>query len=161
MSTTQPAPTTGRFTAQDTMVLERRYAASVSDVFAAWANRSAKLVWFAGSGPDDAPAYALDFRVGGHETFRGGAPGSGEVYTYDAEYQDIVPDARIVYSYYMLRNDTRISVSLTCVEFEHDGDGTRLVLTEHGIYLDGHDKPEYRTQGIGEQLDALVRLLEQ
>ena len=41
----------------------------------------------------------------------------------------------------MHRGDARISVSLACVEFEAHGEGTRLTLTEQGVYLDGHDTP--------------------
>jgi uncharacterized protein YndB with AHSA1/START domain len=145
-----------RFVTHDTMVLERTYSASPSRVFTAWADPAAKTVWFAGAEPDEfaSSGYELDFRVGGREFSRGEAP-DGAVYTYDARYDDIVDDHRIVYSYYMLRGDVRLSVSVTCVEFRAEGEGTRLVLTEHGVYLDGEDKPEYRTEGIGHQLTAL------
>ena len=71
-----------------------------------------------------------------------------------------VDGERIVYSSYMLRGDTRMSVSVTSVEFRPDGDGTALVLTEHGVYLDGQDKPEYRKHGVGVQLDTLKTALE-
>jgi len=143
-----------RFTTHDTMVLERRYAASAPAVFAAWADETAKRGWFLGGEPGDGSDYSLDFSIGGHEIVRSSAP-DGNDYTYDAEYRDIVPNERIVYLNHMLRGDTRISVSLTSVEFLPDDAGTRLLLTEHGIYLDGGDKPEYRTQGISHQLDAL------
>ncbi|GAB3384764.1 SRPBCC family protein [Humibacter soli] len=145
-----------RSTAHDTMVLERRYRADTAKVFDAWANQDAKRVWFQGGEPADGSEYRLDFRVGGHELSRATAP-DGNVYTYDAEYRDIVPNERIVYVNHMLRGDTRISVSLTTVEFVPTDSGTTLVLTEHGVYLDGGDKPEYRTQGISDQLDALGR----
>jgi hypothetical protein len=36
------------------------------------------------------------------------------------------------------------------------GDGTRLVLTEQGVYLDGLEDPGWREQGTGQQLDALA-----
>jgi uncharacterized protein YndB with AHSA1/START domain len=77
------------------------------------------------------------------------------VYTYEARYQDIVPDQRIVYTYDMHRDETRISVSLATVVFTPEGDGTLLVYTEQGAFLDGEDKPEYRQQGTGSLLDAL------
>ncbi|HZZ95607.1 MAG TPA: SRPBCC family protein [Jatrophihabitantaceae bacterium] len=147
---------TNHFVTHDTMVLERTYLASPSRVFAAWADPAAKTVWFTGSEPDEfTPSdYELDFRVGGREFTRGG-PAGGDVYTYEARYDDIVDDRRIVYSYYMLRNDVRISSSVTSVEFVPDGNSTKLLLTEHGVYLDGEDKPEDRKEGIGQQLIAL------
>jgi uncharacterized protein YndB with AHSA1/START domain len=150
---------TDRFVTHDTMVLERTYPAAPDRVFRAWADPAAKTVWFLGSEPEEFSAedYELDFRVGGREFSRGAA--GEDVYTYEARYDDIVDSRRIVYSYFMLRNDVRISVSVTSVEFVPDGTGTRLVLTEHGVYLDGEDKPEFRTEGIGLQLDALGRWL--
>lgn len=144
-------------TVHDTMVLERVYAVDVTRVFAAWSHPDAKRVWF--SGGDGGGEYSLDFRVGGRELSRAALEGGGDVYTYDAVYQDIVPGRRLVYTNHMLRNADRISVSLTSVEFLPDPVGTRLVLTEHGVYLDGLDQPEYRRQGIAQQLEALDALL--
>ena len=60
-------------------------------VFAAWAGQASKASWFP-------KADEFDFRVGGREFNRGGPPG-GPVYTFDACYQEIVTDRRIVYSY--------------------------------------------------------------
>jgi len=147
-----------RSTVHDTMVLERVYPVDVERVFAAWSDPAAKRLWFAGVDGDG--EYELDFRVGGREFTRAALPDDGEVYTYDAVYQDIVPERRIVYTDYMLRNGERISVSLTSVEFAPEEQGTRLILTEHGIYLDDLDKPEYRRQGILEQLEALAAVLD-
>jgi uncharacterized protein YndB with AHSA1/START domain len=136
-----------------TFVLERTYDASPARVFAAWANPAAKARWF-GSPDEGGAKYELDFRVGGREVNRGGPPG-GPVYTYDAHYQDIVPNLRIIYTYDMHLNQTRISVSLATVEFKPAGAGTRLILTEYGAFLDGHDTPAQREHGTGELLDAL------
>jgi uncharacterized protein YndB with AHSA1/START domain len=136
-----------------TFVIERTYDASPARVFAAWADPTAKGRWF-GASEEAAGEYELDFRVGGREVNRGGGP-DGQIYTYAALYQDIVPDHRIVYTYDMRRDDTRISVSLATVEFKPAGPGTRLIFTEHGAFLDGEDKPSYREQGTGDLLDAL------
>lgn len=48
-----------------------------------------------------------------------------------------------------------MTVSLTTVELTADGDTTRLVRTEHGAFLDGHEQPAWREQGTGAWLDAL------
>jgi uncharacterized protein YndB with AHSA1/START domain len=144
---------TERSTTHDTFVLERSYPAAPARVFAAWSDAEAKLSWFAASAPP-VQEYVLDFRVGGREFNRVAVP-DGPTYTYEARYEDIVAANRIVYSYYMLCDDVRISVSVTTVEFRPEGEGTRLVLTEQGVYLDGEDKPEFRRHGVGEQLDAL------
>jgi hypothetical protein len=41
------------------------------------------------------------------------------------------------------------------VELTRAGEGTKLVLTEAGAFLDGHDTPEQRESGTGTILDAL------
>jgi uncharacterized protein YndB with AHSA1/START domain len=130
--------------------LERKYDASPERTFAAWAEPEAKARWF---GSADAE-HELDFRVGGRERSRGEIP-DGPAYTFDALYQDIVPAERIVFTYDMLMGETRISVSVTTVEFKAEDDGTRLVFTEQGAFLDGHDDPSLRQQGTGSLLDAL------
>jgi uncharacterized protein YndB with AHSA1/START domain len=142
-----------RSTQHATFVIERTYDASPKRVFAAWADPAAKARWFGGS-DEETGEYELEFRVGGREFNRGAAP-DGQVYTYEARYQDIVRDQRIVYTYDMHLDETRISVSLATVELKPEGAGTRLVYTEQGAFLDGKDKPEYREQGTGGLLDAL------
>jgi uncharacterized protein YndB with AHSA1/START domain len=73
--------------------------------------------------------HTLDFRVGGRESSAGTIEG-GPSYTYDAVYQDIVQDERIVSTYDMTLNGERISVSVATVEFAPEGSATRLTLTE-------------------------------
>jgi uncharacterized protein YndB with AHSA1/START domain len=141
----------GRSVEHATFVVERQYEASPERAFAAWADPQAKARWFVGS---DAHL-ELDFRVGGRERSRGTAP-DGSAYSYEALYQDIVPAQRIVYTYDMLLRETRISVSLATVEFTPVGDnGTRLVFTEQGAFLDCHETPARRAEGMGSLLDAL------
>jgi uncharacterized protein YndB with AHSA1/START domain len=136
-----------------TFVVERTCDASPGRVFAAWAEPAAKARWF-GNPDDGVDEFELDFRVGGRELSRGTAP-NGKAYTYEARYQDIVPDERIVYAYDMYLEDTRISVSLSTVQLSPEGEGTRLTYTEQGAFLDSLDTPEQREQGTGGLLDAL------
>ena len=101
----------------------------------------------------------MDFRVGGRETSRGGPPG-GPVSSFEATYQDIIPDEWIIFTYDMHLDDTRISVSLTTIVFEPAGSGTRLTFTEQGAFLDGFDDPNLREQGCRGLLDQLGAALE-
>jgi uncharacterized protein YndB with AHSA1/START domain len=140
---------TERSVTHATFVIERTYDTSPARVFTAWTQPAAKARWFA----RDAE-FELDFRLGGQELNRGRAP-DGQVYSYEARFQDIVPGERIVYTYEMHSDETRISVSLATVEFKQDGAGTRLIYTEQGAFLDGHDTPAQREQGTGSLLDAL------
>jgi uncharacterized protein YndB with AHSA1/START domain len=97
-----------------------------------------KARWFAGSADALGAGYELDFRVGGHEVNRGGPPG-GPVYTYESQFRDIVPEQRIVYTYEMFADENRLSVSVATVQFHNRDATTQLVLTEQGVFLDGHD----------------------
>jgi uncharacterized protein YndB with AHSA1/START domain len=71
-----------------------------------------------------------------------------------------VPNERIVLSYEMHLDKTRISVSLGTTEFKSAGTGTRLVYTEQAVFLDGHDDAGSREQGSGGLFDQLARFLE-
>jgi len=145
--------TSPRTAEHGTFTITRTYPVPPERVFAAWSSRDAKARWF---GDPSAPGvgYALDFRVGGTETNRGGPPG-GPVFTYEASYKDIVPDERIVYGYTMDADGVLISVSVTTVEFAAVAGGTELSFTEQGVFLDGADTPAVREKGTGELLDNL------
>ena len=142
---------TERSVTHATFTIERTYEASPARVFAAWAQLEAKTRW---SSCHDGAQHELDFRVGGQELYRGGPPG-GPIYTNDTRYQDIVPDQRIVYTYEMRRDDTRISVSVVTVELKPSGAGTRMIFTEQGAFLDGHDTPAQREHGTQIGMDNL------
>ena len=139
--------------AHATFTLERRYDAEIAEVFRAWADPSAKARWFA-SGPAH---HELDFRVGGRETVR--VPHEGAVLRFESVYHDIVADRRIVYSSVLCRDDTVSTVSITTVELVPDGEGTQLVLTEQGTFLDGHELPAWREEGTRSQLEAIAGVL--
>ena len=144
--------------AHDTFVIERIYHAPVTQVFRAWAEPVLKARWFAGSADALGAGYDLDFRVGGREVNRAGPPG-GPVYTYQSEFHDIVPEQRIIYTYEMYADETRISVSVATVQFRSRDAATQLVLTEQGVFLDGHDTAAQREEGTRSLLDSLAAIL--
>lgn len=143
--------TNERFVKHDTFAVERTYSASPARVFAAWADPKIKANWFP-------KADEFDFRVGGREVNSGSH--NNAVFTFDALYLDIVPGERIVYSYIMDRDQTRISASLATVEFKAAGKGTKLTYTEQGVYLDGEDKPQLRFEGMNLLMDNLGKILQ-
>jgi uncharacterized protein YndB with AHSA1/START domain len=152
VSTTEKS-ISNRSTMHSTFVIERTYAASPERVFAAWSDQAAKTQWFRRS-DKQVESYSLDFREGGREHLSVPTP-DGTVYSFDAVYADIVPAQRIVHTYDMHRDDTRISVSVATIEFEAVGETTRLTLTEQGVFLDGLDAPAEREHGTKALLDAL------
>ena len=97
--------------------------------------------------------------MGGVESLAGDVEG-GMSYRYDAVYQDIVDNERIVYSYEMTMAGRRISVSVATIEFIADGNGTHLILTEQGAFLDGLDQPAFREKGTNELMDKLGTTLD-
>jgi uncharacterized protein YndB with AHSA1/START domain len=139
----------------DTFVIERIYNVPVAQVFRAWADPLSKARWFAGSADALGAGYELDFRVGGREVNRGGPPG-GPLYTYESQFRDIVPDERIVYAYEMYADEVRISVSVATVQFLSHDATTQLILTEQGVFLDGHDTGAQREEGTRSLLDSLA-----
>jgi len=144
--------------AHDTFVIERIYDIPIAQVFEAWADPMLKARWFAGSAEALGAGYELDFRVGGREVNRGGPPG-GPVYTYEARFHDIVPEQRIVSTYEMYVDETRISVSVATVQFRSQEATTQLVLTEQGVFLDGQDTVARREEGTRSLLDSLAAIL--
>jgi uncharacterized protein YndB with AHSA1/START domain len=66
-----------------------------------------------------------------------------------------VPNERIVLTYDMHLDQTRISVSLLTLEFKPSGAGTRLMLTEQDAFLDGFDNVASREKGTRDLLDNL------
>lgn len=150
---------TVRSTEHATFTIERVYASfAPSRVFKAWADPAVKAQWFAGPEGWQEHERSADFRVGGRERLAGILP-SGRRTDFDAIYHDIMPDLRIVYTYVMHSNDRKISVSLATIEFEPDGNGTRLVFTEQAAFLDGFEDDGGRERGTREQLERVESVL--
>jgi uncharacterized protein YndB with AHSA1/START domain len=146
-----------RSTEHATFAIERAYDVPPERVWRAWSDPEQKLQWF-GPRTLEKPDHELDFRVGGHERMTVRAP-DGALYTFSARFQDIVAGVRFVHTYEMYRDDERISVSVATVELAAEGGGTRLTLTEQGVFLDGLDTSAEREHGTRELLDALAQAL--
>jgi uncharacterized protein YndB with AHSA1/START domain len=139
--------------------VERTMPAPPSRVFEAFAEPELKAKWFHGPDTWVPTELAFDFREGGHETTAGKVPGEWSS-RFEADYHVIEPDARIVYSYVMYRDDRRLSVSVTSIELEptQGGAATRVLFTEQGAYFEdgvgGNASREEGTIGILKQLEA-------
>lgn len=138
--------------------IERRYGCSPQQTFSAFSEPELKRQWFANPAKLPDAEWELDFRVGGGEINTGGPP-DGPRHVFRSRFHDIVEAERIVFAYDLLIGDRLVSVSLTTIEFFADGEGTRLVFTEQGAFLDDLDDPTGREHGTGKLLDALERFL--
>jgi uncharacterized protein YndB with AHSA1/START domain len=145
----------------DTFVIERRYPASRERVFQAFADPDIKKQWWGDDEIELNADHVIDFRVGGRESMSGTTPDGKTLFTFNAVYQDIVDDERIVHTYEMTMDGRRISVSVATLEFLSEGDGTLFVITEQGAYLDGLDNSTQREEGTRGLLDSLARYLEE
>jgi uncharacterized protein YndB with AHSA1/START domain len=149
---------TARKVTHATFSIERSYDVAPERVFRAFADREAKAKWFAGSGAWREGKRTMDFRVGGKEHLSGGGKDKPP-HVFDAIYQDIVPNERIIYTYEMHIGETRISVSLATIEFKKAGKGTKMTFTEQGAFLDDFDQPETREAGTKVLLEQLAKSL--
>lgn len=143
----------------NTFVIERDIAASPTLTFSAWATVEAKSQWFAGSEGWHLLDRHFDFREGGSECLEGRWD-SGTVSLFRCQYHDIVPNKRIIYTYEMLLNGKRISVSVATIEFTAKGEGTHLKLTEQLVHIDGYPTPEDREVGTRYLVDKAAAYVE-
>jgi uncharacterized protein YndB with AHSA1/START domain len=143
-----------------TIAIEREFDASPSRVFAAWANPGARRRWDVPQPDWELVEHQHDFRVGGCDVVQFGPPGE-LVYRGETRYENIVSDSRIVSTYTIAEDDKPMSVSVLTVELLAAGKGTRMILTEQAVFLDGNDSPAARHEGLSEMLDKLEAWLRQ
>jgi uncharacterized protein YndB with AHSA1/START domain len=143
-----------------TFRIERIYRQSPARVFWAFTEKSMVRRWRVESEGCEVHEFTYDFRIGGSEVSRFSFAGGPEI-RLDAQFQDIVPDRRIVFSYRMGMEPNPFSVSLTTVELAPSGEGTCLIYTEQGAYFDGGmDSAAGREHGCRELLEKLATELE-
>ena len=143
-----------------TFVIERSYPTTPQRVFGAFSEPAKKRRWFAEGEESEIEEFEMDFRVGGRERtryrFKAGSPFPGTALINDTNYQDIVPDCRIVIAYTMTLGDKRISSSLATFEFLQAENGTDLIFTEQAAFFEGADGPKIREEGWRLLLEQLA-----
>lgn len=133
-------------------VIEKTYPAAPERVFQGFADPKIKQRWHGGLGARTLEKVEMDFRPGGIERWeyrmgKGTPLPEGTVMTNETRYHDIVPNKRIVWVYTMAMNGKVFSSSQASVEFLPKGNGTEMVFTEQGAYLENSDGPEMRKEG--------------
>ena len=144
---------------QHDFTIERRFRQSPEQTFQAFADPALRQRWFRVPDSWTDTEWSLDFRVGGGEV-NAGRDRHGTHHLFRSRFHDIVDGERILFAYDMLLDGRLTSVSLTTVELrpDHD-DGTHLIFTEHGAFLDSLEDPTEREHGTGLLLDGLEAFL--
>src|SRR5579863_6787725 len=138
-----------------TFRIERTYPQSPARVFFAFADQAMVRRWRVESEGSKVHEFSFDFRIGGSEVSRF-TFGDGPEIRLDAQFQDIVPDRRIVFVYRMAMGPNPFSASLTTVDLVPSGDGTRLTYTEQGAFFDGIDSAQGREEGCRGLMEKLA-----
>jgi uncharacterized protein YndB with AHSA1/START domain len=124
------------------LTLKRRLKASPEKVFAAWTDPEKIVHWF---GPAETVSGSVradvDVRVGGRYRMRFKTQ-DGESHEVGGEYEEVVPNARLVFSWAW--HSTPERRSLVTVTMKADGDGTLLTLLHERFFdekaRDGHNR---------------------
>ncbi|MET2831769.1 SRPBCC family protein [Mesorhizobium shangrilense] len=142
-----------------TFTIERTYPQSPERVFFAFADKAMVRQWRIEGDGFTIAEFSFDFCVGGSEVSRFSFGGGPEI-RLDAQFQDIVPNQRIVFSYRMAIGTQPLSASLTTIELTPSGEGTRLTYTEQGAFFDGADSVKGREEGTRGLLETLASHLQ-
>jgi len=145
-------------TVHSTFVVERSYPQPPAQVYAALSQPARKRRWYA-EGDHEIQEFEMEFRVGGSERlryrFKEGHPIAGSEIVNESNYEDIVPEKRIVATSKMSLNGKPIMVSLTTFDVRSAEVGTTLVLTHQGAYLEWPDGAQMIEAGWRGLLDRV------
>ena len=142
-----------------TFQVERIYRQPPAKVFRAFADKETVRRWRIEGEGCMVHEFTFDFRIGGREVSRFSF-GDGPEIRLDAEYQDIVPDRRLAFSYRMGMGANPFSASLTTIEMIPSGSGTRLTYTEQLTLFDGSDSAQGREEGCRLLMESLAAELD-
>jgi uncharacterized protein YndB with AHSA1/START domain len=126
-------------------------------LYRAFADPQAKARWFANDAWTPLTR-EMDLRVGGREVAKG-LWKSGMVTNFEAVYLDVVPGERLVYAYTLHIDGAKISASLATVEIAATPTGSRLKITEQGVFLDGYEDNGAREHGTRELVERIAETL--
>jgi len=141
-----------------TFTVERTYPHPPRRVFFAHSDQATMRRWRVEGEGFHVSEHTLDFRVGGGELSRF-RYGDGPEIACEVQFQAIVPDRRIVFSYRMVMAGQPMSVSLVTVEITPRQGGTLLSYTEQGAYFGdpaGPGGPANREEGSRLLLESLA-----
>jgi uncharacterized protein YndB with AHSA1/START domain len=141
MATKSGAAGDASLVTRPSLSFKRRLNASPEKVYAAWTDPGKIIQWFGRSDAKPGSFQAeIDARVGGR--FRISFNTAGEYYEVGGVYREVVPNARLVFSWAW--HSTPERESLVTVSLKADGDGTLLTLHHEQLFdsaaREGHER---------------------
>ena len=135
-----------------TLVIERVFEASPSQVFEAWTDTVQLREWY---GPEGMACvvYENDVRPGGSYSLA--MKSSDGDYRLSGTYEEVDPPNRLVMTWKWATSD---EITRVTVEFQPQGEGTKLRLTHTGF--SGADQASSHEQGWQSTLNDLGRYLQ-
>lgn len=144
----------------NTFVLERSFTKPPEKVFAALSDPRKRQRWY-GAGLSENTSYELDFRTGGAERatwkMSDETPFPGATLANEGVHLDIVPNRRVIVGSTMAIDGRHMSASLCTFELVQTVNGTDLIFTHQGAFLENSDGPEMRKGGWNALLDQLAK----
>ncbi len=161
MPNAKPAEPRNTALTHSTFEVERTYPQAPERVFRAFAEKDIVRRWRIEDENCQVHEFTFDFRIGGSEVSRFSF-GTGPEIRLDAQFQDIVANERIVFSYRMAAADAPLSVSLTSIVLTRTvSGGTHLMHTEHGVYFNEPDAAKHREDGCRFLMENLAKALKE
>jgi uncharacterized protein YndB with AHSA1/START domain len=147
-----------------TFVIERNFPQRPARVFSAFAQPALKRRWYA-EGDHEILDFHMDFRLGGSERFRyrfkQGHSIAGSEIANESTYQDILEEKRLVMTTRMSLNSKPILVMISTFEFVPAEQGTDVILTHQGTYIDWPEGVKMIEAGWNGLIDRLQKDLAQ
>lgn len=139
-----------------TLCLKRTFNAPREKVFRAWTEPQALKRWFAPSERMSTPVAEVDLRVGGRYRIEMVNP-EGKRHGVSGVYREIVPFARLVFTWAWEKDERDSGETLVTVEFFDRAGQTEVVLT-HERFANAKARDAH-TEGWSGCLVSLERLL--
>ncbi|QUS54679.1 SRPBCC family protein [Pseudovibrio brasiliensis] len=149
----------GQTVEHDTIIIREKLEASAEEVFAAWEDPKARMVWGV---PSDDEAIAFlenDFRVGGLDVHQCGQKGDLR-FRVETRYQDIRRPDLLLFTERVSTGDMLLSASLITVVLKELGSATELGVTVQVTSMVGADMIEATRGGWQASLARLAGYLE-
>lgn len=135
--------------------LTRTIAAPRQRVFDAWTDADHLVKWWARAPGVTVPAAEIDLRDGG--SYRVVMRGEGLELEIVGTFLEVVPPARVVYSFRWEPDWLDVGDSLVTVQFRELGESTEVLLTHEGFVSTGaHNFHAYGWTSSFDRLDTLL-----